>query len=254
MPKISFVTSTFNEERNIAACLDSVKDFVDEIVLVDGSSTDRTVEIARKYGAVIKVTDNPKIFLINRQKAIDMATGDWLLNLDADERATPELAQEIKEIVKNDDKKINGYFIPRKNWFFGKFMMKGGQYPDYQLRLYRRGSVHFELKDVHEQAIVEGEVGHTKNPMLHYPYKDFSAYLLKWNRYNDVYASQIKEERGKKSIFSKILEPFNFLILKPLWWFFWTQIRHKGIYDLWSGIAFSFFSALRFPASYLKSF
>ncbi len=254
MPKISFVTSTFNEERNLEACLDSVKDFVDEIVLVDGSSSDRTVEIAKKYGAKIKVTDNPKIFLINRQKAIDMATGDWLLNLDADERATRELANELKELVKKDDGKINGYFIPRKNWFFGRFLMKGGQYPDYQLRLYRRGKVHFALKDVHEQAIVEGEIGHTKHAMLHYPYKDFSAYLLKWNRYNDVYATQIKEARQKKSLISKIFEPLDFLILKPTWWFFWTQIRHKGVYDLWSGILFSFFSGLRYPASYLKSF
>lgn len=254
MSKISFVTSTFNEEQNIASCLDSVKDFVDEIVLVDGSSTDKTVEIAKKYGAKIKITDNPKIFLINRQKAIDMATGDWLLNLDADERATGELAEELKELVKNDDSKFNGYFIPRKNWFFGRFLMKGGQYPDYQLRLYRRGKVHFELKDVHEQAIVQGEVGHTKNAMLHYPYKDFSAYLLKWNRYNDVFASQIKEEREKKSLGLKMFGFLDYLILKPIWWFFWTQIRHKGIYDLWSGILFSLFSALRFPVSYLKSF
>jgi len=253
MPKISFVTSTFNEERNIAACLDSVKDFVNEIILVDGSSTDKTIEIAKKYGAKIKVTNNPPIFLINRQKAIDMATGDWLLNLDADERATPELAQEIQRIVKEDDGKINGYFIPRKNWFVGRFLMKGGQYPDYQLRLYKNKKVHFELKDVHEQAIVEGETGHLKEAMLHYPYKDFSAYFLKWNRYNDVFATQIKEGRRKENFSRKIWDFFDYLFFKPVWWFFWTQIRHKGIYDLWSGVIFSFFSGLRFPASYLKS-
>lgn len=253
MPKISLVTSTFNEERNLAACLDSVKGLVDEIVLVDGSSIDKTVEIAKKYNAKIKVTDNPPIFLINRQKAIDMSMGDWLLNLDADERATPQLISEIKDVLKNADKNVGGFFIPRKNWFFGKFLMKGGQYPDYQLRLYRRGKVHFELKDVHEQAIVEGEKKNLKNAMLHYPYKDFRAYLLKWNRYNDVFATQIKEEFVKKSLSAKLFGGLNYLIIKPTWWFFWTQIRHKGIYDLWSGIVFSFFSALRFPVSYLKS-
>ena len=254
MSKITFVTSTFNEERNIRACLESVKELADEIVLVDGSSKDKTVEIAKEFGAKVKVTDNPVIFLINRQKAIDMATGDWLLNLDADEHATPELIKEIREIVKMDDKKYNGYFIPRKNWFLGRFLMKGGQYPDYQLRLYRNKKVHFALKDVHEQAIVEGEVGHMKNAMLHYPYKDFSAYLLKWRRYNDVFASQIKDELKSKSMFKKMWAFFDYLVIKPTWWFFWTVLRHKGIYDLWSGVAFSFFSALRFPVSYLKSF
>ena len=157
MVKLSFVTSTFNEEKNLPSCLDSIKDLADEIVLVDGTSSDKTVEIAKKYGARIKVTDNPPIFLINRQRAIDMAENEWLLNLDADEHATPGLVTEIKEVLKNDKGKINGYFIPRKNWFLGRFLMKGGQYPDYQLRLYRKGKVHFELKDVHEQAIVEGE-------------------------------------------------------------------------------------------------
>lgn len=253
MTKISFVTSTFNEEKNLPGCLESIKDLADEIVVVDGTSTDKTVEIAKSYGAKIKITDNPKIFLINRQKAIDMATGSWLLNLDADERATPELVKEIREIVgKNEN--INGYFIPRKNWFLGRFLMKGGQYPDYQLRLYRNGKVHFELKDVHEQAIVEGEKGYLKEAMLHYPYKSFANYLFKWQRYNDVFASQIKEELSRKSLLGKIFGAVDYLIIKPAWWFFWTLLRHKGIYDLWSGVIFSFFSALRFPASYIKSF
>ena len=254
MVKLSFVTSTFNEEKNLPSCLDSIKDLADEIVLVDGTSSDKTVEIAKKYGARIKVTDNPPIFLINRQRAIDMAENEWLLNLDADEHATPGLVTEIKEVLKNDKGKINGYFIPRKNWFLGRFLMKGGQYPDYQLRLYRKGKVHFELKDVHEQAIVEGEKEYLKNAMLHYPYKNFSAYLLKWERYNDVFATQIKEEFMGKSLIKKFIGAISYLIVKPVWWFFWTLLRHKGIYDLWSGTIFSFFSALRFPISYVKSF
>lgn len=207
--KVSFITSTFNEERNIKRCLESVKDLADEIVLVDGSSQDKTVEIAKEFGARIKVTDNPKIFLINRQKAIDMAQGEWLLNLDGDECATPELIKEIKEVIEKDDGKINGYTMPRKNWFLGRFLMKGGQYPDSQLRLYRNGKVHFKLKDVHEQAIVEGEIGTLKNAMLHYPYKDLSAYLVKWRRYNSVFADQIREERKKKNVFGKVWMALN---------------------------------------------
>lgn len=251
--KISFVTSTFNEEKRLAACLDSVKDLVEEIVVVDGSSTDKTVEIAKKYKANILVTNNPPIFLINRQKAIDMAKGEWLLQLDGDEVATPELIEEIKGVLKKDIKE-NGYFIPRKNWFMGRFLMKGGQYPDYQLRLYRRDRVHFALKDVHEQAIVEGGIGHLKSPMLHYPYPDFNAYLVKWRRYNDVFARQIKEELAEKSIPFKMYKALDYLAIRPVYWFFLTFGRHKGFVDLWSGFVFSFFSSLRFPSSYLNHF
>src|SRR3989344_5294181 len=139
---LSVVLAVYNEENNLAACLDSIKDIADEIVAVDGSSKDKTVDIAKKFGAKVKVTTNKPIFHINKQMAIDMATSDWILQLDADERVTPELAKEIKSIVNNQSSiinDVNGYWIPRKNWFLGRFLMKGGQYPDYTLRLYRRG-------------------------------------------------------------------------------------------------------------------
>ena len=132
--------------------------------------------------------------------------------------------------------------------------MKGGQYPDYQLRLYRKDKVHFELKDVHEQAIVEGEKGYLKNAMLHYPYPDFIAYLVKWRRYNNVFAKQIKDQLAHKSTPFKIYKGIDYLILRPVYWFFLTFGRHKGFVDLWSGFVFSFFSSLRFPLSYLHHF
>ena len=124
MNKISVVLATFNEEKNLPACLESVKGLADEIIIVDGTSTDKTVEIAKKYGAKITITDNPPIFHINKQKAIDMATKDWILQLDADERVTPELAKEIKKTV-SDTSALNGYWIPRKNYFLGRFLLCG---------------------------------------------------------------------------------------------------------------------------------
>ena len=247
MKTLSFITSTYNEEKNLPACLDSIKDIADEIIVVDGSSEDKTVAIAKEYVAKIKVTDNPAIFLINRQKAIDMATKDWLLNLDADERLTPELQKEIVAILKNDDSEINGYWIPRKNWFLGRYLMKGGVYPDYQLRLYRKGKVHFNLKDVHEQAIVEGKTAHLKSPMIHLSDPQFSRYLKRFNRYTDRIADELQEKNVS------LASAPNYLVIKPLSAFIWTYGRHKGFADNWQGVVFHFFSALRFPVGYMKS-
>ena len=244
---ISVVLATFNEEKNLEECLKSVKELADEICVVDGTSTDRTVEISKRFGARIIVRENPQMFHINKQKAIDMANKDWILQLDADERVTPELEKEIREAI--EDKNYNGYWIPRKNWFLGRFLMKGGQYPDYTLRLYRKGKGHLPQKDVHEQAVVEGKVGYLKNPLVHIADPEFKRYLMRWNRYTDIMASDIiKEGKQKDPIFA-----LKNLFILPSWWFVLTYFRHKGFMDFWQGFLFSFFSSIRFPASYKKS-
>ena len=254
--ELSVVLATFDEEKNLPDCLDSVKNLTNEIIIVDGSSTDKTVGIAKNYGAKVVVAANLPNFHINKQKAIDLATKDWVFQLDADERVTPELQKEIKEKIGNWElgigNSVNGYWIPRKNWFLGRFLMKGGQYPDYTLRLYRRGKGRLPQKDVHEQAQVEGQVGYLKESLHHYPYKDFASYYFKWNRYNDLLASQIKESLKDKSSPVKIVYGVGYLIIKPVHWFLTTYIRHKGFMDWWPGFVFSFFSALRFPVSYLR--
>ncbi len=252
MQKLSIVLATFNEEKNLPECLDSVRDLADEIIIVDGSSTDKTVEVAREYGAKVIVTENLPNFHINKQKAIDLATKDWVFQLDADERVTPELIREIKSEIQNPKSKTNGYWVARKNWFLGRFLMKGGQYPDYTLRLYRKGKGHLPQVHVHEQAEVIGHVGNLKHALLHYPYKNFASYLVKWNRYNDLLATQIKESLKTKNLLAKVVYAVGYLIIKPAHWFLTTYIRHKGFMDWWAGFVFSFFSALRFPVSYLK--
>src|SRR3989338_10093901 len=138
MTKISVVLAVFNEEENLRQCLDSIRALAWEIVIVDGGSTDKTLEIARDFGARLLKTDNPQIFHINKNKAIDAAVGDWILQLDADEVVTEELSSEIKKTTSLKSN-INGYWIPRRNFFLGRFLTKGGQYPDYTLRLYKRG-------------------------------------------------------------------------------------------------------------------
>lgn len=245
--KISVVLSTYNEEKNIGECLESIRQLADEMVVVDGSSVDKTREIARSYGARVFKTTNPPIFHINKNKAIDKATEEWILQLDADERVTPELAKEIKEVINSNDK-FNGYWLPRKNLFLGKFLSWGGQYPDYTMRLYKNGKGRLPAKDVHEQAEVEGQVSYLKNNLLHLADPDFQRYWERNNRYINLLASQLKDGKVDKNIIQFI----NYFLIKPIWWFLLTQIRHKGILDGWQGIVFSFFSSLRFPRAYWR--
>ncbi|MEK7092262.1 MAG: glycosyltransferase family 2 protein [Patescibacteria group bacterium] len=246
MATLSVVLATFNEEKNLSECLQSVKDLADEIVIVDGGSKDQTVIIAKDFKAKVIETTNPAIFHINKQKAIDGATKDWILQLDADERVSPELAVEIKDKIGSSH--INGYWIPRKNFFLGRFLKKGGQYPDYTLRLYKRGKGRLPQKSVHEQAEVQGEVGYLKNPLIHMADPQFSRYLSRFDRYTNLIA---KEYADQKLAVNPLVTGNQMLIL-PLWWFFLSYVRHKGFVDSWQGFVFSFFSALRFPVSYVK--
>ena len=243
---LSVVLATYNEEKNLPDCLESVKNLADEIVIVDGTSTDQTVAIAKQYHAKVLVTENPPIFHINKQKAIDMATKDWVLQLDADERVTPSLAKEIKEKIK--DNNVAGYWIPRKNWFLGRFLMKGGVYPDYTLRLYQRGKGRLPQKDVHEQAVVAGNVAYLQQPLVHLADPEFKRYILRFGRYTDLIAAELAEKKTPINLLSMV----KYEIVLPLWWFGRIYIRHKGFLDGWQGLIWAFFSSIRFAVGYSK--
>lgn len=249
MATLSVVLATYNEERNLKNCLETVKNLCNEIVIVDGGSKDKTIEIAKQFNSIVFITDNPPIFHINKQKAINKATCDWVLQLDADEQVTKELSKEIKEKINDSGNDVDGYWIPRKNFFLGRFLMKGGQYPDYTLRLYRKGKGNLPQKTVHEQAIVDGKVDYLAYPLIHMADASFARYLVRFNRYTDLIADEINKKKGIKFFMF-----FNYLIFYPAWWFLKTYFRHKGFMDSWQGFVFSFFSSLRFPIAYIKSF
>jgi len=259
MQKLSVALATYNEEENISRCLNSVLGLASEVVIVDGESTDRTQELAKSLGAQVITKPNQKNFHINKQIAIDSCKFDWILQLDADEVVSGELKREIEQILKEDtlvgsqNKKElpDGYFLPRKNWFLGRFLMKGGQYPDYTLRLYRKGKGRLPQKDVHEQAVVDGKVEYAKEALLHYPYKNFHAYIAKWSRYNHFEAGLLRERLQSVSMVRKIGVFFEYTLIKPILWFFMSYGRHKGFMDGWQGFVFSFYSAIRFPATYI---
>lgn len=245
---LSIAIAVYNEEQNLALCLNSVKSIADEIVVVDGGSTDGSVAIAKTFTSHVIRTDNPPMFHINKQKALEKCTGDWILQMDADEIIPADLKKEIIETINNKQETTNGYYIPRKNYFWGHWMRKGGQYPDYVIRLVRNGMARFPSKTVHEQIEVDGKVGYLKVPMEHYSYKSSKDYWRKADSYTTLTAMEMKKTGVKPSIGTW----FDYNIIKPKLTFLNLFIRHKGFMDGWRGFVFSVFSAWHFPIAYRK--
>lgn len=249
-PKLSLCIPAYNEEKNLHYSLGSAYDIADEVIVINPGSTDKTEAVARSYGKKVKVfnTDNPRNFLVNKKRAIEKATGEWVLQLDADEQLTDELKKEIKEIVDGKNRQSNkydGFWMARKNFFLSKFLEKGGAYPDYVLRLYRREKGRFDLKDIHENIKIDGAVGYLRNDLLHYSDLDFSRYLLRWNRYTTFEAEEAINQ-GKKLSF------FVYFFWKPITTFFLMYLRHKGFIDGFPGFIFALFSSIRFWVIYVK--
>ncbi len=245
--KLSVVLATYNEEKNIARCLESVKGLANEIIIADESSWDDTKIIAKKYGAKIIIVPHQDNFHITKNIAIDAAKGEWILQLDADEELSKGLHDEIVDILKKGSK-YNGLWMNRSNWFLDRFLKKGGQYPDPTMRFYRNGKGRLPAKDVHEQAIVQGNIGYFKYDLLHYRDTSFEKYMRGFNRYSSFTANQMKEINQKINIFNTI----NYLLIKPLYTFLMIFLRHRGYVDGFAGFIFALFSGLIHPVSYIK--
>lgn len=206
MAKLSVVISAFNEEKNIKDCLESVK-WTDEIVLIDNTSTDKTLEIAKRYTDKIFIRPNNPMLNINKNFGFEKATGEWILNLDADERVTEELKKEIQRTIGQlNNRTIDGFWIPRKNIIFGKWIRHTGWYPDHQLRLFRRGKGRFAEKHVHEMLAVEGEIGYFKGHLLHLNYTTVSQFLYKLSQIYTPNEAQNILDSGKKLVWQDALK------------------------------------------------
>jgi glycosyltransferase involved in cell wall biosynthesis len=246
-PTLSIVLAVRNEEATLGRCLASVKTIADEIIVADEQSTDHTVTIAKKYHARVITVPHQDNFHLTKNIAIDEASCDWILQLDADEVVPPPLAQEISQVISSDPTE-NGFWLNRRNWFLTRFLTKGGQYPDPTLRLYRRGLGRLPAQDVHEQASVTGPVGHLKSDLLHYRDMTFSKYLEGFNRYSTFISQQLSSRQQSIDFFSA----FNYLCIKPFVSFFTIYFRHLGLVDGLPGFIFALFSGLIHSVAYIK--
>jgi len=277
------VLATRNEEANIGRVLNSVIEIADEIVVFDEGSADKTREIARRMGAKVILVGHEPIFHKTKQKAIDMAQGEWVLQLDADEVVTGDLANEIKRVIDMSDKEImkrrpkkknawelfmlhqgiveardgkigNGsgeivaFFIPRRNYFLGEPLTFAGVYPDAVIRLFKKGRAYLPAKSVHEQMKIDGRVAWMFSDLEHHDSPNLRRYVMRMNRYTDLRAEEY--EKGKLS--KKFITLIIFSTLKPIFYFFMLFIRHKGIKDGVRGFLWSAFSAMHYPLAYYK--
>ena len=218
MIPISVVIVTKNEEANIEDALRSAAG-AQEIVVVDSFSADRTVEICRRYTDRIFQHAWPG-YARQKQLAVDYAQGPWVLILDADERITPELRDEIAGAMQDTD--YDGFSLPRRNYFLGRWIKHSGWWPDRTLRLFRKDRGGLEDREVHEKVIVRGRVGQLHAPLEHYTYRTISDYVRKMEVYSSLAAKEIRK-RGQPGIFS--------LVAKPFFTFFKMYVLRLGFLD-----------------------
>lgn len=223
MPDTTLRTSvtviTRDEQHTIEACLKSVQ-WADEIIVLDSGSRDATVEISRRYTDKVFETDWPG-FGVQKNRALERASGDWVLSLDADERVTPALAAEIR--ARLSQSQANGFVIPFKSSYLGRFMRHGDWRGERHLRLFRRVNGRFTNDRVHERLIVEGKVEDLRHPIEHHSYDDLEEVLDKVNRYSTEGAA-LKLERGQRSSMAKALS-------HACWTFFKGYLLTGGFLD-----------------------
>ncbi|RJR44091.1 MAG: glycosyltransferase family 2 protein [Deltaproteobacteria bacterium] len=200
--RLSVTVIALNEEENIVPCLESVR-FSDEIiVVVDSGSTDRTLELARNFTDRIFIIDW-RGFAGTKNFAVDQASGDWVFSLDADERVSEGLRREILDIIKADGP-WDGYRVPRKNYVGNRWIRHLGWYPDYTLRLFRRGRGRFRDREVHEEVEVAGPVGLMRTPLEHYSYRSLEEYAARQDRYARLAAQEMRKA-GRRPVPGELL-------------------------------------------------
>ena len=219
---LSVCIITLNEEANIPRTLQSVKEIADEIVIVDSGSTDKTLALAQGFGAKVFV-EAWKGFARQKNSSLEKASCDWILSLDADEEVSPELAASIKALLKSAAKH-DGYTMNRRNLYFGKWIKRSGYYPDPKLRLIKRGAAEFELRDVHEDMKMQGELGHLSGDLIHHAYPTLESFIEHANRYSSLGADMVVRER-------KVGFSVANIVLRPLVRFIWAYFFRGGFLD-----------------------
>ena len=241
MHKISAVVITYNEEKNIRRCLESLS-WADEIVVVDSFSQDRTKEIASSF--TDKILDVEwQGFGKQKEFARTKASFDWVLSVDADEVVSEKLKEEIKSVINKNDS-LDGYYISRLSNFLGRWVKHGGWYPDYVLRLFKKDKARFDESLVHEKLILEGKTGFLMNEILHYTDPDISHYLSKMDKYTTLSAQKLLAEGKSTTVFD--------LLFRPAAIFFKMYLLKSGFLDGWQGFLLASFSSFHVFVKYAK--
>ncbi len=239
--KISLFIITKNEEANIAACIMSAKELVDEIVVVDSFSQDRTAQIAKELGAAVYQRDFTG-FADQKNFALQQTTSPWALNLDADEKLSPQLCQQIRHIL--PDTPYAGFTLPRANCFLGKPMKHSGLDKEYHLRLVKKDLARYEGELVHEKLRVDGPVGQINTPFWHNSYSNIESYFSKFNQYTTLAARQMHQKGRKFSLlFVLVTIPFEF---------FKRYVLKLGVLDGMRGFIWASFSSFYVFVKYMK--
>jgi len=242
MKNISVIIITLNEEENIEDCIKSVN-WVDEIIVVDSSSVDKTVEIAKSLNAKVYQTEW-KGYSAAKNFALNHAKSEWVLSLDADERVTPEMKNEIISILKTGENKYAGYEVSRKTIFLGKWIRHCGWYPGYTLRFFKNKMGKFTDSLVHESIQINGEKGRLKNGLIHYTNKDIFHYFEKYNKYTSLAAQDMLKHNKSFRIID--------LIFRPVFTFTKMYFLRNGWMDGIHGLLLSVFSASYVFTKYAK--
>jgi len=243
MEKISVAIITKDEERNIRDCLESVA-WADEVVVVDNGSADKTREICQNFKARFYL-EEWKGFAQQKNSAIEKTRNEWVLSLDADERITPALHQEIVEIME-DGPSQDGYSIARKNFFLGHWIRRCGWYPDFNLRLFRKSRGRFQERNVHERMEIQGKLGYLKNPLEHKTYRTLSDFLQRMDRYSTLAAKEMQKEGREYRFYDSFFRPpFTFLQMYLLQAGFLEGYRGFLLSVLYSFYTFSKYSKLK---------
>ena len=242
MGKITAIIPTGNEIHNIEAVITSV-DFADEILVVDSFSTDGTYEKSQELATRV-IRREYHYSASQKNWAIPQAKHEWILLVDADERVTPELKQEIQDILQNPPKGIVGFWIGRNNHFMGERVYYSGWRNDKVLRLFKRDYCKYEDKHVHAEIIANGAVGKLRNKLYHNTYITFDKYIEKMNRYASWQAKDYDKKTGR-------LTPYHFVI-KPFWGFFKHYIVQSGFRDGVVGFTIGYIQAYVVFMRYVK--
>lgn len=242
MNNVSVGIITKDEERNIEDALRSVAG-AGEIIIVDSFSKDKTIEICRKYTDKI-YQHEWEGYSRQKQKTVDYSKGPWVLILDADERLTPELRNEIEQTIKGTD--CNGFYISRKNYFLGRWIRHSGWWPDYTLRLFRKDKASFEEREVHEKVVLEGKAGYLKNPMEHYTYRSISDFIKKMENYSTLASIEIRQRSGRAGLYSVTVRPLATFIKM----FFLRLGFLDGAHGLILAVLYSYYTFLKYAKTW----